>query len=165
MSKTGPGDTWRTPKEVINFIENKFGNIKIDLCSSNENKVCDLNITEKNNFLDDSWMNRCLIDNGDLAWCNPPFSGPLPFVKQCVKWAVNGYAVAGILNSDSSTKWFKELINAKALIMPIVGGRISFLDGEGVSIKGNNKPQFMFYLSPYLARYADTEYIDIADIY
>lgn len=158
-------DLWKTPPEVIDFIQNKFGIIEIDLCSSNENKVCELNLTEKDNFLDVCWLTGCLINRGELAWCNPPFSGPLPFVKQCVKWAVNGYAIAGILNSDTSTKWFKELINAKALIMPIVGGRISFLDGNGEPVTQNNKPQFMFYLSPYLAQYTDTEYIDIKDIY
>ena len=159
-------DTWRTPLEVIEFIESKFGYIDIDLCSSDENKVCELNINEDDDFLLEKHMkeNRW-IELGDLAWCNPPYSNPLPFVKQCIQWAKHGYAVAGILNFDPSTKWFVELINANALIMPIIGGRISFLDENGVPAKGNNKPQFMFYLAPFLAQSVSTEYIRKSDIY
>jgi len=158
-------DKWRTPPEVIGFITERFGSIEIDLCSSDENRVCSKNINEQENFLDDNHLNFNMINKGDLAWCNPPYSKPLPFVKQCVKWAKCGYAVTGILNFDTSTKWFAELINANVLIMPITGGRISFLNGDGVAIKGNSKPQFIFYLAPFLAKSVQTEYININDIY
>lgn len=158
-------DLWRTPPEVVNFIENKFGKIKIDLCSSDENKACEFHLTEDDNFLDDCWLASSMIDVGDLAWCNPPYSGPLPFIEQCIKLAQHGYAVAGISNNDTSTKWFKALINANAHIMPIVGGRISFLDETGKPGKGNNKPQFMFYLAPFLAREPSNEFVFIGDIY
>ncbi len=163
--KAGPGDSWRTPPEVVDFIECRFGEIKIDLCSSDENRVCAVNISEQDNFLNDAWLSLEMISLGVLTWCNPPYSNPLPFVKQCVKWAQHGYAVAGILNADTSTKWFEELINAKALVMPIVGGRIHFLNSEGVPVKQNNKPQFMFYLAPFLAQSVSTEYIHINEIY
>ena len=159
-------DTWRTPPEVIGFIESKFGEIKIDLCSADENRVCEGNLTEGDDFLLEKHMkeNRW-IELGDLAWCNPPYSNPLPFVKQCIKWAKHGYAVAGILNFDPSTKWFVELISANSLIMPIIGGRIAFHDENGVPAKGNNKPQFMFYLAPFLAQSVSTEYIHKSEIY
>ena len=158
-------DTWRTPPEVISFIESKFGEIQIDLCSSNENKVCSKNITELNNFLDDRHILLNDLELGGLAFCNPPYSNPLPFVKQCVKWAKNGYAVAGMLNFDPSTKWYVELVNANALMMQIIGGRIAFHDENGVPAKGNNKPQFMFYLAPFLAQAVSTEYVNKKDIY
>jgi len=158
-------DTWRTPPEVIAFIESKFGEMQIDLCSSDENKVCDSFIDESADFLNDDHIFNTNTWPGQIAWCNPPYSNPLPFVQQCIKWAKHGYAVAGILNFDPSTKWFVELINAKALIMPIIGGRIAFLDGDGNPGKGNNKPQFMFYLAPFLAQSTQTEYILKGDIY
>lgn len=152
-------DTWRTPKSVISYIEGRFGEIQIDLCSSDENRVCETNLTEEDDFLDDRWFKMKSGYIGEVHWCNPPYSNPLPFVKQCVKWAKNGYAVSGILNFDPSTKWFIELVNANALIMPIIGGRIAFLDGEEKPGKGNNKPQFMFYLAPFLAQSVQTEYV------
>ena len=158
-------DTWRTPPEVINFISEKFDYIRIDLCSSDENKVADYNITEEMDFLDDKHIFNSDICKGQLAWCNPPYSNPLPFVKQCIKWAKHGHAVSGILNYDPSTKWFVELFNARALIMPIIGGRVAFHDENGVPAKGNNKPQFMFYLAPFLAQSVSTEYIHKSEIY
>ena len=159
----GIGDEWRTPPEVIDFIQDRFGLIKMDLCSTDEDSVCIDNLTESDDFLNDKWISSGYI--GQLHWCNPPYSKPLPFVQQCIKWAKYGYAVAGILNFDPSTKWFNALIEANALIMPIVGGRISFIDGDGVPAKGNNKPQFMFYLAPFLAQSVQTDYVDIHDIY
>lgn len=158
-------DNWKTPPEVIGYITERFGSVEIDLCSSDENRVCSFNINEEENFLDDSWIAKETINKGDLAFCNPPYSKPLPFVKQCVKWAKYGYAVTGILNFDTSTKWFAELINANALIMPITGGRIAFLNGDGVAVKGNSKPQFIFYLAPFLSKSVQTEYVSINDIY
>ena len=158
-------DLWKTPPEVIGFITEKFGDIQLDLCSSDENKVCLFNINEQDDFLNDCWLNNSMLDIGSLAYCNPPYSKPLPFVDQCVKWAKYGYAVAGILNFDPSTKWFLELENANALIMPIIGGRIAFLNEHGKPIRGNNKPQFMFYLAPFLAQSVQTEYINIKEIY
>jgi len=162
-------DLWRTPPEVIGFLTERFGSINLDLCSSDKNKVCENNLDEECDFLDDSWIAYAPEEfnfvAGDLAFCNPPYSKPLPFVKQCVKWAKHGYAVTGILNFDTSTKWFAELINANALIMPITGGRVSFLNGDGVTIKGNSKPQFMFYLAPFLSESVQTEYVPINHIY
>mgnify|MGYP005996664235 CR=1 FL=1 len=156
-------DTWRTPPEVISFIENKFGRIMMDLCSSEENKICLDNLCEADDFLDDKWIGSGYI--GQAHWCNPPYSNPLPFVKQCIKWAKHGYPVAGILNFDPSTKWYVELHDANALFMQIIGGRIAFHDEHGVPAKGNNKPQFMFYLAPFLAQSVQTEYINKKDVY
>ena len=164
-------DKWETPPEVVAFIENKFGDIQLDLCSSDQNKVCHTNLNEEDDFLDDEWLWPDVasvelgINQGGLCWCNPPYSNPLPFVKQCVKWAEAGYAIAGILNSDTSTKWFVELHKANAMFMPIIGGRIKFIGDDGKPGTSNNKPQFMFYLAPYLSHNVDTEYVNINEIY
>lgn len=32
-------DLWRTPPEVIQFVQREFGEIKIDLCASKDNAV------------------------------------------------------------------------------------------------------------------------------
>lgn len=159
-------DLWRTPSQVIDYIEGRFGEIKLDLCASDAGHVCDNYLTEEDDFLDNTWLRKnSLLRIGDLAWLNPPYSNPLPFVKQAVEWAKYGYAVAGILNHDTSTKWFVELQKHATVLMPILGGRISFLDADGVAIKGNNKPQVMFYISPYCPSVQTTEYVDITEIY
>lgn len=164
------GDLWRTPQQVIDYIENRFGKIKLDLCASDEGHVCDYYLTESDDFLDDKWIKpenalNANSKNGDLHWMNPPYSNPLPFVQQAIKWSQAGYAVAGILNNDSSTKWFVELERNAQLLMPITGGRIAFLGSDGEPINGNNKPQIMFYLAPFGSHVKATESVRINDIY
>lgn len=158
-------DLWRTPPEVIDYIQRRFGLIEIDLCSSDENSVCSFNLNKEEDFLNNYWIHQSLINHGDLAWLNPPYSNPLPFVKQAIKWSEAGYSVAGILNNDTSTKWFCELQKAAAILMPITGGRIAFLDEYGQPINGNNKPQVMFYLAPFGSHTQTTEYVSIDEIY
>lgn len=163
------GDLWRTPPEVIQFIESKFGKIKLDLCASDEGHVCDRYMTEAEDFLDDCWTSHCgeefNLYAGDLCWMNPPYSNPLPFVKQAIKWSMEGYAVAGILNNDSSTKWFVELEKSSQLLMPITGGRIAFIGADGFPINGNNKPQIIFYLAPFGTHVRSIENVSIDEIY
>ena len=159
-------DLWRTPPEVIHWITKEFGEIKIDLCASKQNAITEFYLDERDDFLQDSWLKTMMIDFGDLAFCNPPYSNPLPFVKQCVKWSNNGYAVVILLNNDCSTKWFVEIVNNASIIMPITGGRISFLDQDQSAIKGNNKPQFMAYFAPFGRRgELQTVYVSVDDIY
>ena len=159
------GDLWRTPKEVIDYIESRFGEIKLDLCASDEGHVCDFYLTERDNFIDNKWIVSSMVDFGNLCWMNCPYSNPLPFVQQAIKWSQAGYAVAGMLNNDSSTKWFVELEKNAQLLMPITGGRIAFLGSDGEPINGNNKPQVMFYLAPFGSHVKATESVSINDIY
>lgn len=158
-------DLWRTPLEVVDYIEKRFGKIQLDLCASDESHVCDFYITEQENFLDNSWLASLMVDHGDLCWMNPPYSNPLPFVQQAITWSIHGYAVAGILNNDTSTKWFAELEKHAQIIMPITGGRIAFLDSNGDPIAQNNKPQLMFYLAPFGSHVKLTEYVSVDEIY
>lgn len=157
-------DLWRTPSEVIDYIEGRFGEILLDLCASDTGHVCKHYLTESDDFLDDKWIHKFIV-KGQPAWLNCPYSNPLPFVKQAVKWSQAGYAVAGILNNDSSTKWFELLESNAQILMPIVGGRIAFLDDNGVPINGNNKPQVMFYLAPFGSHVKDTQSVHINEIY
>ncbi len=160
-------DLWRTPPEVISYIDKRFGIIQIDLCASSEGTVCREYIDEESDFLDDMWLTHFneKFGIGHLTWMNPPYSNPLPFVKQAIKWAHYGYGVAWILNNDSSTKWYVELEKHAQILMPITGGRIAFLDSEGAPINGNNKPQIMFYLAPFGSKVSKTDHVNIKEIY
>lgn len=158
-------DLWRTPPEVIDCIQSRFGGIQIDLCASDSGRVCDEYLSIDDDFLDDVNISICNVGVGSLCWINPPYSNPLPFVKQAINWSQSGYAVAGILNNDPSTKWYVELEASAAIIMPIIGGRIAFLDDKGDPIGSNNKPQLMFYLAPFGSKTKSVEHVHIDEIY
>ena len=162
-------DLWRTPKEVIQFVERKFGmSISMDFCSTDENKVCEFNLTQDHNFLNDQWLGEFVIDENKLCWCNPPYSNPLPFAEQCAKWAEQcGVHVVMLLNLDTSTRWFELIWNRAHTIMPIIGGRISFINEHGEAVRGNSKPQMLCYFAPYQlpSVRAAWEPVHINDIY
>ena len=45
------GDLWRTPQQVIDYIQSRFGEIKVDLCASEEGHVCDFYLDIGDDFL------------------------------------------------------------------------------------------------------------------
>ena len=57
-------DLWRTPPEIVNYIQNRFGTIQLDLCASDENKVADFHLDEKDNFLDSAWLSNSMVAVG-----------------------------------------------------------------------------------------------------
>ena len=132
-------DLWRTPPEVMLYLEKQERFIPtIDACADEFNKKCDVFFSEENSFLDADPKSI----TGQKIWCNPPYSKPLPFVKQCFELSQNNNEVFMLLNMDTSTKWFIEIEqHSNALIMPVVGGRIAFVGEDGKPKKENNKPQ------------------------
>lgn len=148
---------WRTPPEIIDYVQSRFGEIKLDVCAQDKKAaVCKNFISEEMDAFKCDWWQ--LLSVGELMWMNPPYSDPYPWVKKLgeqIKQG-NGRCAAGILNLDPSTKWFYELESYATLIMPIIGryhdgkfknGRVSFLNESSEPIKGNSKPQFLFYAS------------------
>lgn len=138
-------DLWKTPRSVIDYVENAYGKIDIDLAASEFDKVCMDYICERENLLDKD--NLRAIDDKSNCWLNPPYSTPKPFVKVAIELAKLGHNVTMLLNMDTSTTWF-ELINKHAtVISPVVGGRIAFLNKDNEPVPGNNKPQVLVHLS------------------
>ena len=157
-------DLWRTPPEVMTYLEKQEHFIPtIDACADENNKKCDVFFSEENCFLKADPKSV----TGQKIWCNPPYSKPLPFVKQCFEFSQNGNEVFMLLNMDSSTKWFLEIeSHSNALIMPLVGGRIAFVNGDGEQKADNNKPQVFikFESRPENGNVAGYESIYHADI-
>jgi len=149
--KAGPGDSWRTPRSVIEYVEKRWSDIGIDLCADESNSVCDTFFSEKNSMIEITGESYALemLYRSDILWCNPPYSNPLPFVKKCIEISEMGQTVVMLLNQDTSTKWFMEIDKHAKGIHPITGGRIAFVDGDGNKIKGNNKPQLLVRLGGY----------------
>lgn len=157
-------DLWRTPTSIIEYVENRWGDIEIDLCASKENSVSESYYSEESSMLDISSESPRLnaMCRSNILWCNPPYSNPLPFVKKCKEIASDDRTIIMILNFDPSTKWFAVINEHAKGIHPIVGGRVSFVDGEGNKIKGNNKPQVMVRFGGYGLQQWET--IHITDI-
>ena len=95
--KRGVHDTDLTPEGLYDAIVNRLG--FTDVCQN----------PQKFNATTMMWP--------DKAYCNPPFSRKEPFVRKAVESNKLGRQILLYLPLDPTTKWFKELYNANALII------------------------------------------------
>jgi hypothetical protein len=130
MSKLS--DEWRTPQKLFYELSKKYGPFDIDLCATKENTKCQPYYTD---YLNDVYNRSTIIDDvktdeklilslrqiykGDsdyfgneniVAWCNPPYSNPLPFIKKA--WEDSKYCkIVLLVKVDTSTKWWSVFWN------------------------------------------------------
>lgn len=62
-------------------------------------------------------VNALEIDWKDRTYCNPPYSNPKPFVIKAIKESKKGKLIVLLLPVDTTTEWFRLLVNAKAHIL------------------------------------------------
>jgi hypothetical protein len=55
-----------------------------------------------------------LIDWKDKTYVNPPYSDPSMWVSKAIEENKKGKTIVLLLKFDSTTKWFRDLIDAKA---------------------------------------------------
>ncbi len=90
----------------------------------------------------EDWFDPCEISKGELrdfdgvgsSWknktfVNPPYSNPLPWVRQAISESKKGKVIALLLKADTSTKWFSELQNSGAKFL-WVNGRLKYKTGK-----------------------------------
>jgi len=153
-------DNWRTPPEVFAYYDSTF-NFDYDVAASKENALCKKHLTQEDNFLCGG-LAASAFEVGRYNWCNPPYSIPLPFVKQCIYDSqCYGIGYVMLLNHDMSVEWASLFTNIKCEIHITVAsgakadktysnGRMSFIDGEGNAINQNNKGQMIVIIPPFV---------------
>ena len=172
-------DSWRTPKEVFDTLHKEFCFLA-DVACSFENKLCPVGFTEDHDSLAEPWLERLknsypYIGNNAYVFCNPPYSKPMPWVKQAIEAQKDGLGTVMVLNADTSVSWFTEAIKYLSEIRFVIGdeketggysiGRISFEDAEGNPGKQNNKPQFVLIFNPFKIGARVTAYITKKELY
>jgi len=134
-------DDWRTPntkeQPIINLVKQALGGqIWCDPCADAGHKVGAAVAYHKN---DDGlkdinvWRKTVFI--------NPPFSDPLPWVKKCCFSIARGECSAAIMLLKSGTlsnQGTGNLIEKYASAVCHWRGRISFLNNEGIAVKGSD---------------------------
>jgi len=78
-----PHQNIRTPRDVLDAVERRFGRITIDLAAENrEASVCDLFIDEAQDSLSDATV----WPTAGVLWLNPPFKKIDPWASKCHQW-------------------------------------------------------------------------------
>ena len=122
-------DSWRTPKQVFDYLNDEFGFV-LDVAASDENHLCDDYYTIDDDSLNQPW------DRGGYVWCNPPYSNSRNFVEKAIE---EKCGTVMLLPADTSTKWFQECVDSCDEIRFIIGGRLSFIHPESGKPMGGGK--------------------------
>ena len=91
-------------------------------------------------FLFKDWYDPCplnpspTVDGLKLEWkdktyVNPPYSNPKAWVSKAIEESKKGKTIVMLLRVDTSTEWFKMLVEAKAHILWF-NGRLKFVDNS-----------------------------------
>lgn len=169
---------WSTPRELIDFMEARYGKYDLDAAASEENAVCEKFYTEETSCLKRCWGSKKHV------WLNPPYDNPLPFVGKAAEQARNGNQIDMLLNGDNSTAWFRLAQMRAAEIIWIVAdieygvtgdeimiysaqsGRLAFTRADtGQPVSGNSKGQVLFIFREMAeGEKQQTHYISIGEI-
>lgn len=137
-------DLWQTPVELYEYLNARFSFV-CDVAASDHNHLHLNYLTESYNSLINGWSHL----RGGYAFCNPPYSKILPWVKKAKEAADQGVGTVMLLPVDTSVEWFNELQKSASEIYFIVNGRISFVRSDNKQkIHGNNRGSLFAVFNP-----------------
>lgn len=166
-------DLWETPDEIVEYMENRYGEYDLDAAASENNKKCDKFYSQETNCLKRWW------GSNKHVWLNPPYSRPDAFIKKAIEQMEHNNQIDILLPGDNSTAWFREAQLHAAEIIWIVGdiqvvddkeysrtGRVSFISGlNGEPVDGNNKGSVIFVMRKLKeGEEQKTHYVPITEI-
>ena len=167
-------DLWSSPREVVAYMEGRYGKYDLDAAASEENKVCEKFYSKETNCLKRWW------GKNNHVWLNPPYSRPDVFVKKAIEQMEHGNQIDMLLPADNSTAWFTEARRNAAEVIWIEAdlhedldgteyarsGRLAFISGEtGKPVDGNNKGSVIFVMRQLReGEKQQTHYVSISDI-
>lgn len=159
-------DQWYTPTDIVETVQRFNPGRLFDPTShpaSPMGQVADQVLSEADNCLDlDNWPYAAAEEEYYLAYMNPPYSKPEPFVDVLLEWlsaeSLRTEAVV-VTNSSTATNWYQKLLaEASAVILP--DHRIRFYcTREHAEAKGMNYDEvegFPDLVQPTSPRYNNT---------
>jgi len=144
---------WYTPSEYIESARKTMGTIDLDPASSeiaNNTVRAKTYFTAAQDGLEQKWFGN--------IWMNPPYSQPL--ISQfsetmSAKFSSGEFNQACILvNNATETQWCQKLLKVSSAIC-LIGGRIRFINKEGVAGATPLQGQIIIYLGDNKKEFAD----------
>lgn len=126
-------DTWQTPQYIFNWLHSQF-DFDIDLAASDDHHYCGMYFTKDYSALDADWWN-----NGQIGFCNPPYSKIDPWIDKAVIESRRGFTTVMLIPMCNGEKRWWEIYEEASEIIHIVG-RIGFIHPiTGEAVSGNSK--------------------------
>ena len=111
--------TWETPQDFFNKLDDLFG-FTLDACASSDNTKVGNYYTVEQNALVQEWQG--------VVWCNPPYGREqVKFIQKAYDESVkHGSTVVCLIPARPDTKVWQDLIFAKADQVCFIKGRLKF---------------------------------------
>ena len=111
--------TWETPQDFFNKLDDLFG-FTLDACASSENAKVGNYYTVEQNALIQEWQG--------VVWCNPPYGREqVKFIQKAYDESVkHGSIVVCLIPARPDTKVWQGLIFDKANQICFIKGRLKF---------------------------------------
>ena len=115
--------TWETPQDFFNKLDDLFG-FTLDACASSDNAKVGNYYTVEQNALIQEWQG--------VVWCNPPYGREqVKFIKKAYDESVkHGSTVVCLIPARPDTKVWQGLIFDKANQICFIKGRLKFGDSK-----------------------------------
>ena len=126
------GDVWETPPDTFEFACDYFHVYpRLDVASTDENKLCEFHFTEKEDGLSQKWFYD--------SWCNPPYSQASKWIEKAFREnKENNINIIALLNVTTETfAWQNFILHGMAEIY-FISGRLSFFQ-NGVIAKNSSQ--------------------------
>lgn len=151
-------DLWRTPKQVFEYYDKRFG-FTLDMAASSDNALCSsyidvhldaLNYDTFSAYIGNDGRMKNLAKNRAFVWVNPPYSDCAEWVKTvCTYHMMFNCGFVMLLPADTSVKWFK-MAYKNCTECHFISGRLAFINEEtGKPVSGNNKGSVVFVFDPH----------------
>jgi len=128
------GDVWETPPDIFELACDYFHVYpRLDVASTNENKLCEFHFTENEDGLSQTWF----LD----SWCNPPYSKASKWIEKAFKEnKKNNINIIALLNATTDTyAWQNYILHGMAEIY-FISGRLKFFQNGVISKNPSQHP-------------------------
>lgn len=126
---TSASSEWRTPPELFERCNDRWGPFTLDAAASPENALCAPFFTTERSAFDYPWN----ASNG-LVWMNPPYGREIKdWVYRAWEQVVldNASRVVALLPARTDTRWWQDYCTGPLVTVHFLRGRVKFLDAQG----------------------------------
>lgn len=127
-------DRYETPKEFFDYW-NEIFQFNLDVCAEEGTAKLSEYYDLSDDALRAQWWMRNPEGEQTRAWCNPPYSRPLPWIDKAKYEQERGVFTCMLLPGDISPKWYLAL-NAPGIVKIPLTGRLAF-KFKGKSMDGS----------------------------
>ncbi len=111
-----------TPDNFLSAVHRRFGALTWDLATDGANEISGVDgfFTEEQDALTQEWPSY------GINWLNPPFRMISKFFEKAILEADRGATTFALVPASIGSKWYRDLVDGKALVIPLGPKRLTF---------------------------------------